>query len=567
MAHSIMSCLPACLIVAAWVAEPVVAQVAEPFETEPQLIRWVNPLNPPGNPATGVSMQFGFRTLEDALLQAAAPNQPDLTVEIRLLGNQVYIPDGSIREPMNSPDPRDATFALPPQVLRISGGWVGSEPPGEGPAGRPSTLSGDRGVSGVPTDNCYHVVVPSRNSFSTNRDAQWLDYLIVEDGYADGSSVAFRNQGGGILVAGGQLRLTEVTVRDCFARFGGGVAAVQASAGSGPIDPSFWARRSTFRDCVAEVDGGGILVDRCKRVVIMSCVGRNNSAGNNGGGIWVGTRIPDHAIVNSVFHDNTASNLGGAVYVTDHFSGNAGLRIVNCTIAYNAAGVDQGIPGGSGLYLEFDSGSTGQPLGLARTALVNTIVYANPGVGNDDNILLAIPPTPPGAHVVDVTNCFIGGRTTNPNTGLTTGNFGYGLPAPAVAFIDAGATGEVPGWVNPAARNFRLQVTSRCIDQGTDLAFQVNNAGNDFMDLDSDRLYFEQTTPPDPATGVIQEMLCREHFMGDEQWLNGSVTIREVRVPLSGASTLPIIGQDGGQANGAITDIGAFEYRIYQIGV
>lgn len=558
------ACLPACLIFAAWVAEPALAQ-APPFETPPLLIQWVNPQNM-GPVFNGQTMGTGFPSLDYALdpttNSALLPGVwAPLSIELRLLGNEVYVPNGTITFPAPSGDPRHAAFALPAEILRVSGGWTGA--PGEiRPAGRPSTLSGDRGVPGVPTDNCYHVVVPFRSSYSVERDSQWLDFLIVEGGYANGSPMTLDGLGGGILSAGGQMRLTEVTVRDCYAEFGGGICSIQAvSTETGLlVSPGLWAWRSTFRDCFAAQDGAALYVDRCRRVVLTNVVCRNNTAGRDGGAIWVGSRIPDHEIVNSVFHDNNASQRGGAIYVSDHSNGPAGLRILNCTIAYNSLNEDAGGPGGAGVYLEFDSGGVPIPPNqvLSRTVFTNTILFANPGLSNDDNILLASPPS--GSHLVDVSNCFIGGRTTNPNTGLTVGTQGYG-----VAFIDAGQTGEVPGWVQAATRDFRLQVTSRCINQGTDLVFLNNSAGNDWMDLDGDRFYFEAL---DPTTGLFyREELCREHFMGDEAWLGGNVSTREVRVPGSGSPTLPDIGQDGGQVNNAITDIGAFEYRIYQIGV
>jgi hypothetical protein len=85
-------------------------------------------------------------------------------------------------------------------------------------------------------------------------NSQWLDNLIIEGGYANGAILATvdRGSGGGILNRGGHLRLTEVTVRDCYANCGGGIASVSAVAfGGDPFLPSLWVRGSTIRDCVA----------------------------------------------------------------------------------------------------------------------------------------------------------------------------------------------------------------------------------------------------------------------------------------------------------------------------
>ncbi len=576
MGYSITSCLPACLpaclIVAAWVAEPAQAQFQPPFETEPVLIQWVNPDNPGPN-FTGDSMANGFPSIEYAFNPSTNSelNGADLRIEIRLLGSKVYIPNGTLTVPPSTNDPRDATFALPRAVLRVSGGWTGNELPGAPPAGRPSILSGDRGVPGVPTDNCYHVVVTYMSTYNNvEANSQWLDNLIIEGGYANGAIQATvdRGSGGGILNRGGHVRLTEVTIRDCYANCGGGIASVSAVAfGGDPFLPSLWARGSTIRDCVAETAGGGLYTDRCTRVVLTNVVCRNNFAGVDGGGYWAGALIPNHAVVNSVFHDNVAYGRGGAIFVADQGSGSARMRIVNCTIAYNTGGSDEAGPGGSGLYMVADRGSA---TGLSRASLVNTIVYANPGYPGavPDNIQLGAPTIPggPAVHTVDVTNCFIGGRITNPNTSLVAGIAGLPNGTPyGQAFIDAGLTGELPGWVNPAARNFRLQVTSRCVDQGTDVVFELLNEGSDFMDLDGDRLYRFQTVPN--GGGFTREALSREHFRGDNVWLNGSMSTREVNVPGAGQSVPPNIGLDGGQVLGQITDIGAFEYRIYAAGV
>jgi hypothetical protein len=532
-------------------------QAAPPFETTPQHIQYVNPQNITG-PWNGMSIATGFATLDFALNSATNPlltpgAAPDLSIEVRLLGNQAYVPDGSVRFPNGSTNARHSTFLLPRQVLRVSGGWLGTEPlNATAGAGRPSTLSGHRGLADDITDNCYHVVVPHVGTFPMSSDTQWLKGVVVEGGYADGSTLTNDGFGGGVLVTGGRLRLTEVTVRDNFAIMGGGVAAKAEPNPLIPgqaLQPHFWSRRSTVGNCIAEQDGGGLYLVSCASVHNVNLVCKNNASGRDGGGIFVGSHITDNSLVNSVLHDNVATDRGGAVFVSNHVILNAGFRVVNCTIAYNTAGNALTLSG-SGMFVEFDSAGAN---GLNKTKIFNTILYSNPA-SNVDNLLLGAGVN----HQLDVSNCFIGPRAT---TGLlVNGTQGWGLP-----FIDAAVTGEIPGWVNPLARNFRLTAISRCIDQATDWVFTWVGPGADFMDLDSDFLYWEQTIPP-TMSGQIQEELPREHYMGDEQWLTGAVSTREVDVPGAGMPTFPDIGEDAGQVIGQIADIGAFEYRIYATG-
>jgi len=506
----------------------------------------------------GTSWSDGFVSLDDALdpsSNTALLQVNPGTLELRLMGRHAYIPNGTTRWPSNTADPRHATFHLHPNVHIVSGGWSGLEAVGVNTGqGLPTLLSGDRGAPDDPSDNCYHVLMPTVSSAGV---PQYLKNVSVVYGIADGPA-SDDQYGGGVYVLGSRLHMLEVEVRDCHAVYGGGLAIHEHEV-LVPVprihESSLFARRCLFRSCTAKLEGGGVHFRQSGPIQMMNCIIRHNSS-SLGGGLLLGSRIHDCVIINPLIHDNVAVEYGGGVYAYDTECSQApcGYFLVNGTIAYNqtASGVGFGTFNarrGAGVFVEHD---TGAAPAMSR-AFANTIVYANPGVvnpANDDNLAIEVPPGVGTSPTLDVSNCFLGASFTDTGIALsstallTTNRWGIS------AYIDAQSTGNVPGWINPSARNFRLLSTARCIDQGTDQAIFV-----DFLDLDGDDLYF--------MSPLGSELTPRELFMGDEANQTGATSTREVLVP-GLVLAPPSIGVDAGQVAGQICDIGAYEYRIVQ---
>jgi len=542
------ACLPACLILA-WIALSAPERArAQTWQTDPVAIRYVDPTATGG--LTGVDWVNAFQSLDQALDPTVNTelNNPLFTVpfmEIRIKEG-VHVPQS--RFPAGSADPRHATFLFHPRVLRLHGGWAGTENPvplSTPLNNNPTILSGEL----APGLHAYHVV--SLRTYAGD-EAQWLKNLTVTGGSADGDSAQGIDQlGGGVLALSTHCRLVDVSIEKCHTVYGGGVAVARAGTQSAAVQ--FYARGSRFEGNSSKAEGGGIWTREATRFILTNCSLVGNVTAGHGAGLHFDWANRFSIIQNGVFHDNSAEVAGGAIYVEDpdplgQDQNRKGPGIVNCTIAYNSAGD----AGGAGVYVELEARSL-PPARLSTTLICNSILYANPGSSNSDNLYLALPP--PGVeHSIDVSNSFLGKR--RPDQALAPlGQIGYlfGVTAPitSLGYIDAGASGELPGWANPPARQFWLKLDSRCIDQGTDTVFNMFY-GSDHCDLDEDGLYTSSPAGDEP--------LPREFRILNSDAVTD--TTREVFVQGAGTTMNPQIGVDGGAVMGRVTDIGAYEYRV-----
>src|SRR6185437_8305717 len=143
------------------------------------VIRYVNINNP--TPGTGLTWATAYNNLQSAL---AAANYAD----------QIWIAQGTYKP--SSPACRSSTFSIPNGVY-IYGGFNGTETANTqaDPALYPTILSGDIGVAGNASDNCYHVLT-SAVSYSECHG------VTIRDGQADAGSSSLAqpgNTGGGVL--------------------------------------------------------------------------------------------------------------------------------------------------------------------------------------------------------------------------------------------------------------------------------------------------------------------------------------------------------------------------------
>ena len=191
----------------------------------------------------------------------------------------------------------------------------------------PTVLSGDIGISGVFTDNCYHVVVGASNV--------WLDGFTIRDGYANGSGED--GKGAGMYNDSAPGNVASPVVSHCTF-----VSNTATIAGGGLY---YWTAGFPYsveaRDCrfvgnrTLAGDGGGLFVDSTGPYgtggTISNCVFVANEASRWGGGAHCGRFARD--VVDCTFVDNVSAVRGGGLYLARH----AGGAVAACLFAGNVS--------------------------------------------------------------------------------------------------------------------------------------------------------------------------------------------------------------------------------------
>jgi len=192
---------------------------------------------------------------------------------------------------------RTSTFSVPDSVT-LRGGFSGEElAEGDRDAKNAATiLSGDLGVLLEPSDNSYHVV--------TTQGAATLDRLTVTGGNADQVGTTAEN-GGGIL-AGGPLKLVDVTVSENRAVTNGGGIFV-------PFDLT--VSGGAFGRNSADAQGGAISLKSSLKATIHGSHFEENHAAQGGA---VSASAPGLEVVDTSF-TACGADRGGALY-TDEIS-------------------------------------------------------------------------------------------------------------------------------------------------------------------------------------------------------------------------------------------------------
>ena len=227
-------------------------------------------------------------------------------------------------------NPRAATFSLPDNA-EVYGGFRGDELSLDDRAGLfdETILSGDVGVPGDPSDNCYNVV-------HAMSDTPTYAFFRL-DGFTitAGAGIAGRRGGGLRQTAqlGPQswslLDLHNCRITDNHSDLGGGIA----------IDNFCRLRmsRCTIAGNSASWRGGGL---HCVSGWVWSynSVWSDNSALGAGGAIFTQSNANDSMrFVNNLLHDNHARE-GGAAFIGGTWFTHGIGKFVNCTVAFNSAG-------------------------------------------------------------------------------------------------------------------------------------------------------------------------------------------------------------------------------------
>ncbi|MBL7809297.1 MAG: T9SS type A sorting domain-containing protein [Saprospiraceae bacterium] len=263
---------------------------------------------------TGASWADAYKSLQTALTTAAP-------------GNQVWVAQG-LYIPTSGTE-REVSFNLP-NAVKLYGGFNGTETllDQRQPSIHKSILSGDIGISGVRTDNSFHVVTIYQGDEQTI-----LDGFTITQGYGEDISVGFpHSYGGGVLVSSDlNWPVASPIIAQCvFERnrsgAGGGLACVA----------------NEFTHCLP---------------VIRNCTFKSNQSQLYGGGLYTfganNTGQPCN-ITDCHFEANKTS-LGGGIYmegITDT------LRFRRCTFVKDTVIEGGGVfvrIGGQKTHFEVDS--------------------------------------------------------------------------------------------------------------------------------------------------------------------------------------------------------------------
>ncbi len=369
-------------------------------------------------------------------------------------------------------DPRDAAFTLPSGIVLEGGysGVAGMNPNARDVNAYETVLSGDIGVPGDDSDNCYHVLQASGVS-----DQTIIDGVTITGGNANVQGA--NGGGGGVVVISGSPTIRDCKILENSALYGGGIFN---DGGQLTIE------RVTFEGNVAMASGGALYnnaVFGAPGVSVIDCLFDDNSAFSNGGAVrnWDSTatfltctftanhiRYGGAAVANGgqgeqqfvrcAFESNRADTFfaanncyGGAMHSTDNteqvlqsclFKGNraiaslpalshggaiatsddAELTAINCTLVDNDANF------GNGIYAEDQSDLTFR----------NTVVW------NGGNEIVT-----DGAATVDATYSIVTGGI--PGSGNLADNplLVDGRPQAGSPCINGGN----PGFVSPVDRD------------------------------------------------------------------------------------------------------------------
>jgi len=265
----------------------------------------------------GRSWEHAFPSLYDAISQAKTCSSI----------NEIWVAAGTYRPGSNTI--RSISFPMTMDGLEIYGGFNGTESSRSerDPRANVTVLSGDIGIIGDPTDNCYHVVDARNLSRSFV-----LDGFTITGGFAESGHGTDSGSGGGILNrAGSSPTLANLIFVNNYAEISGGgmwsdrhcdprlenvVFEGNSTAGTGGgmynsyNDPEFINVKFTGNSA----DFGGGFYNDGGNATLVDVVFYNNIAGTAGGGLYNTGYMNVPVLTNISFSDNSAGGRGGAIF-------------------------------------------------------------------------------------------------------------------------------------------------------------------------------------------------------------------------------------------------------------
>ncbi|MEO7983410.1 MAG: choice-of-anchor Q domain-containing protein, partial [Bacteroidota bacterium] len=373
-------------------------------------IAYVNGLATGAN--NGVNWANAFTSLESALDAARNCGVTQIWV-----AKGTYKPSKDPFDNANPTDPSDKTFYLKDGVA-VYGGFAGTETNiNQRIAGNVTILSGDIGIAGNVTDNCYHVVLSVSDGNTT-----------LLDGFTITGGNARNGPGGG-----------SITVETkAITRFSGGGMRNESSSPS--------VTNTIFLINASTTQGGGMFNGGSSSPVLTDLIFSGNSS-NGGGGMCNYQSSP--TLANIVFAANTSSS-GGGVY-------NAAASPTFTNVTFWANTVASG---------GFGSGGGMISLASSSPVLKNCIFWGNTEEGSASVTGADIEADAP------VTISYTAMQSANTGTNYPTANFpnigtSSNIFAQNPVFVNTADPDGADNIFMTADDGLALQSASLCINAGT----------------------------------------------------------------------------------------------------
>jgi len=256
-------------------------------------------------------------------------------LDIANIGNQIWVAAGTYK-PSHAYDFENSSRYYHFRMIEgvaIYGGFAGTEDSinqrsdfGMGGANE-TILSGDIGIVGDSTDNCYYIFYHPENLNLTG--AAKLDGFTITLGYADGGAPSYPGRGAGMCnVINSSPSISNTVFLNNYAYLNGGGLHNNES------DPTL--TNVLFISNSAGNFGGG-MYNYKSAPSITDATFLSNSAGTNGGGM--SNRVSSSSIITNVtFQTNNCAERGGGLSNVDHSS----PTITKVTFHENSAGIDGG---------------------------------------------------------------------------------------------------------------------------------------------------------------------------------------------------------------------------------
>jgi hypothetical protein len=389
--------------------------------TNPQQVRYhVKPTGSDSN--NGTSWGTAFQTVQKAIEMAGN-------------GDEIWVAAGTYKPTKDksgnaSPsDPRDKTFYIDTDGVWLYGGFAGTETAlNQRVAGNETILSGDIGIAGDSTDNCYTVMYldgSGPSSFSPNLvgispNTRISGFTIME-GNADGGRFPDSETRGGGLFLDAEYGICSPTLSNCI-----------------------------FKDNYASGFGGAMCVlgyvGTC-RSEILDCIFQHNKVGFNSGAVhfFAGftNAINDIRLINCLFIDNQAGESGGAVTVAldnsmSQVIQKSEVQLINCTLSRNEAG-------------RFGGGVSLAPE-VTKVSFSNCILWENAAGSQEDNIHIFFSSS--NAHKIAISHSLIGNA------------YPSGVWDSDIGTDEGGNLDADPLFTDPANGDLTLQQCSPSIEAG-----------------------------------------------------------------------------------------------------
>jgi len=423
--------------------------------TTAQTIRYVSTTGTNTNPASATSWATSTTNLQGA-------------IDASSVSNQVWVTAGTYKPGGNGHSNRDLSFAMKNGV-EIFGGFTGNETAlSQRPAitiSTPSgtTLSGDVGILGNPTDNSFHLF----NNSSGLTNTAILNGFVITGGNAIGTSP--ETYGGGMYnKAAGAGQVCSPQLINCVFQNNTGTeggAMYNNANGGGTSNP-----------------------------MLISCIFRNNSANSfagailNDGGSGGTSSL---TCINCLFQNNTApTGLGGALFNYGS-AGNSSPTLINCSFLANEASQ------GGGMYNEGSGGTSNPQLTNCsfqnNSATTGGALYNNGSFDNNSGPLLlqkriedgSASKTDKGTSNPHLINCvFFGNGSANTiaNNATTGSSARYSLFDPSVTGYTS-VTGNLTSVSSPFASttSSQLAICSSAVNAGDPAASSATVGSTDLV--------------------------------------------------------------------------------------